>query len=42
MRLPKLAWWIIGIIIVLVIVVLLKVDISVGSGGLHITQGIVR
>lgn len=42
MSIPRWAWWIIGVVIVLVVVVLLKVNFSIGSNGIHFTQGLVH
>lgn len=42
MNLPKWAWWIIGAVVVLIVLVLFKVNINAGSGGFSITQGLVR
>ena len=40
--LPRWAWWIIGAAVVLIIAVVLKVNFSIGSDGIHLTQGLVR
>jgi hypothetical protein len=42
MNLPKWAWTVIGIVVVLVILVILKVNITAGSNGFSITQGLVK
>ena len=42
MNLPKWAWYIIGAVVVLVILVVLKVNINLGHGGFSITQGLVH
>lgn len=41
-RLPRFVWWIIGAVIVLIILVLLRVNIQLGSGGFSITQDLVH
>jgi hypothetical protein len=41
-NLPKWAIWIIGAVIVVVVCVLLKVNLSIGSNGIHFTQGLVH
>jgi len=40
-NLPNWFWWIIAVVVILILLVVLKMDISIGSGGLHITQGLV-
>ncbi len=42
MNLPRWVWFIIWIVIVLVVCVLLKVNIHLGSEGFGVTQGIVH
>ena len=42
MNLPNWAWYIISIVVVLIVLVICKVNVSVGTSGLHITQGLVR
>ena len=42
MNLPKWAWYVIAAVIVCVVVVLLKVNFSIGSNGIHFTQGLVH
>lgn len=42
MNIPKWAWTIIWIVGVLIVLVLLKVNISIGSEGFHLTQGLVH
>ena len=42
MKLPNWAIWIIGAVIVVVVCVLLKVNLSVGSNGIHFTQGLIN
>jgi len=42
MNIPKFVWWIIGAVLVLVVLVIFKVDISAGSGGFSISQGLVH
>ena len=41
-QLPRWAWWVIGCCVVLIVVVLLKVNMTLGSGGFSITQGLVK
>lgn len=41
-NLPKFVWWIVGAVIVLIILVLLKLNIQLGSDGFSISQGLVR
>lgn len=41
-NLPRFVWWVIGVVIVLAIIVLLKVNIQLGSNGFSITQGVVH
>jgi hypothetical protein len=41
-NLPRWAWWVIGWCIVLVVVVLLKVNMTLGSNGFTVTQGLVK
>jgi bacteriorhodopsin len=42
MNIPRWCWYVIGIAIVLIALVLLKVDIRAGVSGVHITQGLVH
>jgi len=42
MNIPKWAWTIIWIMLIIVVCVLLKFNISVGSDGIHATQGLVK
>ena len=42
MHLPKWALWVIGVVIVLIVLVVCKVNITAGSGGFSITQGLVH
>ena len=42
MQIPKFVWWIIGVLIVLVLMVVLKVDINLGSHGFSFTQNLVH
>ena len=41
MNLPKWVWFIIGFVVVLIVLALLKVNITMGGHGFAITQGIV-
>lgn len=41
-NIPKWAWMIIGLMLVIVVCVILKVNISVGNQGIHITQDLVK
>jgi len=42
MSLPKWVWWVIGVVIICIVVVILKVNFSIGSEGIHFTQGLVH
>jgi bacteriorhodopsin len=42
MNLPKWAWWMIGVAVILIIAAVLKIDFSIGAGGIHFTQGLVK
>jgi bacteriorhodopsin len=42
MSLPRWAWWIIGAVIVLVVLVVFKFDFHAGPGGISVTQGLVK
>lgn len=41
-NIPRWCWWIIGVMIVIVVCVLLRFNMSIGSEGIHITQGLVK
>ena len=41
-RMPHWFFWILGVMIIIVVCVLLKFNISVGSDGIHATQGLVK
>lgn len=41
-NIPRWCWWIIGLMLVIVLCVLLKINFSVGSDGIHFTQGLVH
>ena len=41
-NLPNWFWWILAIVIVIIICVVLKINFSIGSEGMHLTQGIVH
>lgn len=40
--LPRWTWWVIGVAVLLIIAALLKINFSIGSAGIHLTQGLVR
>jgi hypothetical protein len=42
MNIPRWLWYIIWICIALVVLVVLKVNIQIGSSGIGITQGLVH
>ena len=42
LRSNTLLWWIVGIAIVLIVLALLKVNLQIGSNGIHITQDLVH
>jgi hypothetical protein len=39
---PNWVWWILGIVVIIIVCVVLKIDLNIGSHGLHITQGLVN
>jgi len=39
---PRWFWWVIGVAVLLVVAVLLKVDFSIGSSGIHLTQSLIK
>ncbi len=41
-NIPKWAWTLIGAMLVIVVCVVLKINLSVGSEGIHFTQGLVK
>ncbi len=41
-NIPRWVWFIIGVVLVIVVCVLLKVNLSVGSNGIHATQDLVH
>ena len=41
-NIPWWFWWIIGVMLVIVVCVVLKFNISVGSQGIHATQDLVK
>jgi len=42
MSLPRWTWWVIGAVIVLILFVVLKVDIHLGTSGFSISQNLVH
>jgi t-SNARE complex subunit (syntaxin) len=42
MNMPKWAWFIVWVVIVLIVLVVFKVNVNLGSNGFSITQGIVH
>ncbi len=42
MNLPKWSLWIIGVMLVIVVCVLLKVNFNIGSQGIHVTQELIK
>lgn len=41
-NIPKWCWWILGVMLVIVVCVLLKFNISVGASGIHATQDLIK
>ena len=41
-NLPRWAWWVIGVAVVLIIIVLLKINFQAGSAGIHVSQDLVK
>ena len=41
-NLPQWIWWCLGVILLLVIMAICKADFSVGSQGIHFTQGLIH
>jgi hypothetical protein len=39
---PRWAWWLIAVAIILIIAVLLKIDFSIGGSGIHLEQHLVH
>lgn len=39
---PKWIWIIIGIVAILILLAVCRVNVSIGSNGFHITQGLVQ
>ena len=39
---PRWAWFIICVAVTLIVLVLLKVNVSIGAQGFHVTQGLVH
>ncbi len=38
---PYWVWWILGVILILIIMAVCKADFTIGSSGIHFTQGLV-
>ena len=41
-QLPKWAWTILAIVIIIIVFVVLRVDVSIGRSGFHVTQGLIH
>jgi hypothetical protein len=41
-KLPKWLWWIVCAAVILIVLALLKFDISVGSQGVHVQQHLIH
>jgi hypothetical protein len=39
---PSWIWWILGVMLLLIVMGVCKADFSVGSQGLHFTQGLIK
>lgn len=42
LNMPRWGWIILWVVVILVVLVILKFNFSIGSSGVHITQGLVR
>lgn len=42
MNIPKWAWFIIWVLIILILLAVTKVDIHIGSNGISFTQGLIK
>lgn len=39
---PRWFWWILGVVLIIIICVVLKINVNLGSSGFSITQGIIH
>ncbi len=42
MKFPNWVWWILGVMLLIIVCVVCKFNMSIGSEGIHITQGLVK